>query len=230
MPAMTFAYVPSSRRCRDSHMTRGHFVPSGRTRRSGSGGSGFMAASCFSLQLFRSDSQGHFQIGDPAHALAVERKTRGIVTDIWSSVAHCSFELVFVGEHSGSPRRHSGVRTDVKTVCGGGLPRSRFTVLTPSILAKQPSPRQQIRPIFLLFYVATQPQLEHDAKLRGADTARLTLCLQPVRVVEKELSPLQPLTWVLATNFAKLVAKQRLYFIIMKGCYPRMCMFSEVGQ
>lgn len=89
-----------------------------------------MAASCFSLQPFRSDSQGHFHMGDPAYALAVERKTQGIVTDIRSSVAHCSFELVFVDGHSGSPRRHSGVRTDVKNVCGGGRPQSCFTVLT----------------------------------------------------------------------------------------------------
>lgn len=120
MPAMTFAYIPASRRCRKSHMTRGHFFLLGRTMRSGSGGSGFIAASCFSLQLFHSDSQGHFHIGDPAHALAVERKTQGIVTDIWSSVAHSSFELVFIGEHSGSPRRHSGVRSDVKAVADHG--------------------------------------------------------------------------------------------------------------
>lgn len=39
---------------------------------------------------------------------------RGIVTDIWSSVTHCSFELVFVGRRSGSRRQHSGVRTDVR--------------------------------------------------------------------------------------------------------------------
>lgn len=61
-----------------------------------------MAASCFSLQPFRSDSQGHFHMGDPAHALAVEWKTQGIVADVWSSAAHCSSELVLVGGHSGS--------------------------------------------------------------------------------------------------------------------------------